>query len=226
MTVWWGLAGLLGLLGCCGLLRSHRADGTADDDPLARYPAAREPATPNADTAHTPLMTPAVTPEMLARPAPPAPPRRVSAVPESGTIAGEIPGPRPGTAEPDASPAPDFRRAGAVVPAGVEARPGPGAPMSAAPMPAAQGRPESVSRSARAPEEEPKHARRPTEREAVPQQEETQARQPRAAAPAEERPEPASRQEKPAEPPARPSRGSMVWRLVGKAKRLLRRSRE
>ena len=88
MTVWWGLAGLLGLLGCCGLLRSHRA---AEDDPLARYPVAREPARPNADAAHTPLMTPAITPEMLARPRPPVAPRRVSAVPESGTIAGEIP---------------------------------------------------------------------------------------------------------------------------------------
>ncbi|MGW4065675.1 hypothetical protein ACWEGE_45825 [Amycolatopsis sp. NPDC004747] len=93
MTVWWGLAGLVGLLGLCALLRSHRADGTAvDDDPLARYPAAREPAAPNADAAHTPLMTPAITPEMLARP---ALPRREEAVPESGRMAGEIPAPRP-----------------------------------------------------------------------------------------------------------------------------------
>ncbi len=93
MTVWWGLAGLLGLLGLCGLLRSHRADGTVvEDDPLARYPVAREPATPNADAAHTPLMTPAITPEMLARP---ALPRAEAAVPESGSIAGEIPAPRP-----------------------------------------------------------------------------------------------------------------------------------
>ncbi|UOX92632.1 hypothetical protein MUY14_19145 [Amycolatopsis sp. FBCC-B4732] len=63
MTVWWGLLGLLGLLGCCGLLRGHRA---READPLARYPVAREPARPNADAAHTPLMTPVVTPEMLA----------------------------------------------------------------------------------------------------------------------------------------------------------------
>ncbi|WP_410575359.1 hypothetical protein [Amycolatopsis sp. cmx-4-61] len=92
MTVWWGLAGLLGLLGCCGLLRGHRADGTAvEDDPLARYPVAREPATPNADAAHTPLMTPVITPEMLA-----ANPRHAAAaVPESGSITGEIPEPRP-----------------------------------------------------------------------------------------------------------------------------------
>jgi hypothetical protein len=83
MTVWWGLAGLLGLLGCCGLLRGHRASGAVDDDPLARYPAAREPATPNADAAHTPLMTPAITPEMLA------------GRPGSGRMSGEIPAPRP-----------------------------------------------------------------------------------------------------------------------------------
>ncbi|WP_103351350.1 hypothetical protein [Amycolatopsis sp. CA-128772] len=93
MTVWWGLAGLLGLLGCCGLLRSHRANGAIDDDPLARYPVAREPATPNADAAHTPLMTPAITPEMLAGGV--GEPRPDGAVPESGTIAGEIPAPRP-----------------------------------------------------------------------------------------------------------------------------------
>ncbi|MGV9366138.1 hypothetical protein [Amycolatopsis sp. NPDC003731] len=93
MTVWWGLAGLLGLLGLCGLIRSHRADGTAvEADPLERYPAAREPAMPNADAAHTPLMTPAITPEMLARP---ALPREEPAAPESGRIAGEIPSPRP-----------------------------------------------------------------------------------------------------------------------------------
>jgi hypothetical protein len=112
MTVWWGLAGLLGLLGCCGLLRSHRA---AEDDPLARYPVAREPATPNADAAHTPLMTPAITPEMLARPRPPVAPRQVNAVPEAGTIAGEIPVRRPEVAEASPVPvaAPESRRAGA-----------------------------------------------------------------------------------------------------------------
>ena len=92
MTVWWGLAGLLGLLGCCGLLRSHRAGpAVVEDDPLARYPAAREPATPNADAAHTPLMTPAITPEMLTRQ---GLPRQDEAVPESGSMAGEIPVPR------------------------------------------------------------------------------------------------------------------------------------
>jgi hypothetical protein len=109
MTVWWGLVGLLGLLGCCGLLRSHRADGTAiEEDPLARYPVAREPATPNADAAHTPLMTPAITPEMLAaRPGPvgqagsrpdSAVAQPEAVVPESGSIAGEIPAPRPQSA--------------------------------------------------------------------------------------------------------------------------------
>ncbi|MET9000189.1 hypothetical protein [Amycolatopsis sp. NPDC004169] len=91
MTVWWGLAGLLGLLGLCGLIRGHRADGTVvEDDPLARYPAAREPVLPNADAAHTPLMTPAITPEMLARPELPRP----EPVGE-GRMAGEIPAPRP-----------------------------------------------------------------------------------------------------------------------------------
>jgi hypothetical protein len=102
MTVWWGLAGLLGLLGCCGLLRSHRADEAAvpeREDPLARYPVAREPATPNADAAHTPLMTPAITPEMLAGHGGPAGPRQDAVVPESGSIAGEIPAPRPQSGE-------------------------------------------------------------------------------------------------------------------------------
>ncbi|WP_033262976.1 hypothetical protein [Amycolatopsis vancoresmycina] len=94
MTVWWGLAGLLGLLGCCGLVRGHRANGAIDDDPLARYPAAREPATPNADAAHTPLMTPAITPDMLAA-RQHAEPRREGAVPGAGRMAGEIPAPRP-----------------------------------------------------------------------------------------------------------------------------------
>ncbi|WP_206784933.1 hypothetical protein [Amycolatopsis sp. MtRt-6] len=98
---------MLGLLGCCGLLRSHRRDGAAiESDPLARYPAAREPATPNADAAHTPLMTPAITPEMLGRPALPRP----EEVPESGRMAGEIPAPRPQAGE-----------AGTGVPAGVSA---------------------------------------------------------------------------------------------------------
>uniref|UniRef100_UPI0018EB756D hypothetical protein n=1 Tax=Amycolatopsis sp. CA-126428 TaxID=2073158 RepID=UPI0018EB756D len=88
MTVWWGLAGLLGLLGCCGLLRSHRADGTAvEEDPLARYPAAREPATPNADAAHTPLMTPAITPEMLAaHPGPVAQAGQVGSAGQAGQV--------------------------------------------------------------------------------------------------------------------------------------------
>ncbi|MGW5720092.1 hypothetical protein ACWEVP_28260 [Amycolatopsis sp. NPDC003865] len=63
MTVFWGLAGLLGLLGCVGLLRSRAVPTEAD--PLARYPQAREPARPNADAAHTPLMTPVVTPDLL-----------------------------------------------------------------------------------------------------------------------------------------------------------------
>ncbi|WP_439381017.1 hypothetical protein [Amycolatopsis lexingtonensis] len=92
MALWWGLAGLIGLLGCCGLIRAHvRAD------PLARYPSAREPARPNADAAHTPLMTPAITPAMLARRRPaagvPAVPYESSA-PESGSMSGEVPAPR------------------------------------------------------------------------------------------------------------------------------------
>ena len=71
MTAWWGLAGLAGLLGLFGLarIRGRRTRAPAED-PLARYPAAREPAVPNADAAHTPLMTPAITPGMLATPAP------------------------------------------------------------------------------------------------------------------------------------------------------------
>ncbi len=62
MTAWWGLVGLAGLPGIFGLIRA-----SARRDPLARYPTAREPAVPNADAAHTPLMTPRVTPEMLHR---------------------------------------------------------------------------------------------------------------------------------------------------------------
>lgn len=62
MTAWWGLVGLAGLPGIFGLIRA-----SARRDPLARYPSAREPAVPNADAAHTPLMTPRVTPEMLHR---------------------------------------------------------------------------------------------------------------------------------------------------------------
>jgi hypothetical protein len=106
MMAWWGLAGLLGLLGVFGLVlvRRRRRERTSDGDPLARYPAAREPVIPNADAAHTPLMTPAITPQMLAVPAVPAvpavrpparpvpvPPRPVEpAPPVSGTITGEI----------------------------------------------------------------------------------------------------------------------------------------
>ncbi|MGW4395091.1 hypothetical protein ACWEHA_07360 [Amycolatopsis nivea] len=60
MSAWWGLAGLAGLPGIFGLVRA-----SARRDPLARYPAAREPAVSNADAAHTPLMTPRITPDML-----------------------------------------------------------------------------------------------------------------------------------------------------------------
>ncbi|MEU5263258.1 hypothetical protein [Amycolatopsis sp. NPDC021455] len=209
MTVWWGLAGLLGLLGCCGLLRSHRA---ADDDPLARYPAAREPAVPNADTAHTPLMTPAITPEMLARPAPPVAPGRVSAVPETGTIAGEIPPPRPGTAEPGIpAPAPAVRRV---------------SPQGSAPARAPVARRVSAPASRRAGaaqvQSQPEH--RPAEPETPSQQEEIPAQQPPRAA--EEQPEPGLRHEKPTEPQARPGPVSMFRGLVGKAKRLVHRDRE
>ncbi|WP_290061963.1 hypothetical protein [Amycolatopsis solani] len=115
MVVWWGLAGLLGLLGLCGLLRGHYRGQPAREDPLARYPAAREPARPNADAAHTPLMTPAITPRMLARPPLARPPQRApvttppvttrpAAVPpassEEGSIQGRIPAPAEVTAEP------------------------------------------------------------------------------------------------------------------------------
>ncbi|RSM56055.1 hypothetical protein DMH03_31540 [Amycolatopsis sp. WAC 01376] len=72
MTAWWGLTGLLGLLGAYGLVRiRHRAGAQAEApaaDVFARYPAAQGPAVPNADTAHTPLMIPAVTPEMIRGP--------------------------------------------------------------------------------------------------------------------------------------------------------------
>ncbi|MFI9450534.1 hypothetical protein [Amycolatopsis sp. NPDC052450] len=72
MTAWWGLTGLLGLLGVYGLVRiRHRAGAEAEApaaDVFARYPAAQGPAVPNADTAHTPLMIPAVTPEMIRGP--------------------------------------------------------------------------------------------------------------------------------------------------------------
>jgi len=72
MTAWWGLTGLLGLLGIYGLVRiRHRAGVRAESpaaDAFARYPAAQGPAVPNADTAHTPLMTPVVTPEMISGP--------------------------------------------------------------------------------------------------------------------------------------------------------------
>ncbi|WP_425267039.1 hypothetical protein, partial [Amycolatopsis circi] len=61
MTAWWGLVGLAGLPGMFALLRARASGG----DPLARYPVAREPAVPNADAAHTPLMMPRVTPDML-----------------------------------------------------------------------------------------------------------------------------------------------------------------
>lgn len=62
MTAWWGLVGLAGLPGIFGLIRARMSSGR---DPLERYPVAREPAVPNADAAHTPLMTPRVTPDML-----------------------------------------------------------------------------------------------------------------------------------------------------------------
>ncbi|OAP19958.1 hypothetical protein A4R44_09329 [Amycolatopsis sp. M39] len=62
MTAWWGLVGLAGLPGIFGLLRAR---ASTRKDPLARYPVARESAVPNVDAAHTPLMTPRVTPDML-----------------------------------------------------------------------------------------------------------------------------------------------------------------
>jgi hypothetical protein len=111
MTALWGLAGLLGLLGIFGLVlvRRRRRERTGNGDPLARYPVAREPATPNADAAHTPLMMPAITPQMVKasadrpsiRPVP-APKRpEEPAPPESGSITGEI---APGPPEPASPP--------------------------------------------------------------------------------------------------------------------------
>lgn len=67
MTTWWGLLGLLGLLGGYGLLRLRHRTSPPAGDAFARYPAANEPAVPNADAAHTPLMNPAITPDMLDR---------------------------------------------------------------------------------------------------------------------------------------------------------------
>ncbi len=100
MTALWGWAGLLGLFGVFGLVlvRRRRRPRSGSEDPLARYPVAREPATPNADAAHTPLMTPVITPQMLTASAGRSPERTVPVVrrpaepapPEAGTIAGEI----------------------------------------------------------------------------------------------------------------------------------------
>ncbi|MEU3628834.1 hypothetical protein [Amycolatopsis coloradensis] len=74
MTAWWGLAGLLGLLGGYGLVRFRQRNDARHHEPaeevFARYPLARGPALPNADAAHTPLMTPAITPAALADQAP------------------------------------------------------------------------------------------------------------------------------------------------------------
>ncbi|MEU4253110.1 hypothetical protein AB0F15_37515 [Amycolatopsis sp. NPDC026612] len=207
MTVWWGLAGLLGLLGWCGLLRSHRADGAAvEDDPLARYPVAREPASPNADAAHTPLMTPAITPEMLAQPRPD--------VPESGSIAGEIPAPRPQT--PGEGENREVR---------VPAVPQGGAPPAA--------RHEGIARPqppASAVPRQPRHALGPAETPGVPQarpEPETRpvpASKPQAREPEPEpEPEPAAVRHK--EIPVRRSLpGSILHGLAGPAKRLLRRN--
>ncbi len=213
MTVWWGLAGLLGLLGCCGLLRSHRADGAAvEDDPLARYPVAREPASPNADAAHTPLMTPAITPEMLAQPRPD--------VPESGTIAGEIPAPRPQTVGETGNP-------GVRVPAVPQGGAPPAARHEGIARPQTSGVPQ-----------QPRHALGPAETPRVPQTRlepetrpvsapEPQAREPEP----EPEPEPKVREPEPEsavqhkEIPARRSLpGSILHGLAGTAKRLLRRN--
>ncbi len=67
MTTWWGILGLLGLLGGYGLLRIRHRSSPPAGDAFARYPAMNEPAVPNADAAHTPLMNPAITPGMLDR---------------------------------------------------------------------------------------------------------------------------------------------------------------
>lgn len=66
---WWGIGGLLGLLGLVGLTRLRRRTGTASSrdtgDPFARYPSMNQHCAPNANAAHTPLMIPRVTPEMV-----------------------------------------------------------------------------------------------------------------------------------------------------------------
>ncbi|MEV6830073.1 hypothetical protein [Amycolatopsis sp. NPDC051102] len=155
MTVWWGLAGLLGLLGCCGLLRGHRADGGAiEDDPLARYPAAREPATPNADAAHTPLMTPVITPEMLAARQGVAELQPEAALPESGRMVGEIPAPRPEEQQPVVEPRVPAAAAPVPVVQSGFAQPEP-VPAVEPGVPAAAARMPAVSQGSAQPEQQP-----------------------------------------------------------------------
>ncbi|MEV6906021.1 hypothetical protein [Amycolatopsis sp. NPDC051071] len=98
------MAGLLGLLGVYGLVRFHQRNDARRDEPVedvfARYPLARGPALPNADAAHTPLMTPAITPAALADQAPlqtplpdqdrPPRPARPAAEPQALTRPGPV----------------------------------------------------------------------------------------------------------------------------------------
>jgi hypothetical protein len=68
---WWGIAGLGGLLGLVGVLRLRKSARTRPSreagHPFAKYPSANQPCVPNADAAHTPLMMPEITPEMVGR---------------------------------------------------------------------------------------------------------------------------------------------------------------
>lgn len=102
MTAWWGLAGLAGLPGIYGLIRARAASGR---DPLARYPVAREPAVPNADAAHTPLMLPQITPDMLHHDGgQPTEPTAPTPVPQARTGDHDSPV-RASVSEPQAAPA-------------------------------------------------------------------------------------------------------------------------
>lgn len=206
MTAWWGLLGLVGLVGCVGLLRGRRAS----DDPLGRYPEAREPARPNADAAHTPLMTPAVTPEMLA-----ARGREDGRAPDSGSVAGEIPAPRE-VAEP--------RVPAAAMPGAGGSPSQPKAP--AAPRPSPPERPEGAAKPELPPSRESAGsapARPNAKRSASPRE---AAAAPQTSAPARPDAEP----EQPSQPAPTPpdsadkkSPASLLHGLVGKARRLLQR---
>lgn len=229
MTAWWGLLGLVGLVGCVGLLRGRHVSG----DPLGRYPEAREPARPNADAAHTPLMTPAVTPEMLA-----ARGREVGGAPDSGRVAGEIPAPRevveprvPAAAMPGAGGSPSQPEAPAAARTSGSGRPGGERASSrrevpAAPRPSAPERPEGAAKPERSSSREsagsapahPDAERSPSPREA--------SAASRTSAPARPDAEPEQPSQPALEPPTsggEKSPATLLRGLVGKARRLLQR---